>query len=269
MNMNSKRIFAIKTIVLSVIVVFVTACEGRREFPELEENGVLIDNTDILLVSGETAEISPRYEPNINPTREYAWEIDDPSVADIQMNEDFSVTITAQQAGETTLRIVSQDSDNLTAEAKLKVISSEPIDVTDEGTLTVSQENGGGPGAGEGSPKLVDGDENSKYLSEYKLPFWMTLQFDEAKTINVYTLTSGNDAPGRDPRDWQLLGSNDGENWELLDERNGQDFNGRNLTREFYFSNDTAYTYYRLDVTSNNGGGLFQMSEWRVFIFPQ
>ena len=254
---------------LSIIAVLVTACEGRREFPDLLESGVLLDNTDILLVSGETTDISARYEPNINPVRDYVWEVDDPSIADIVMNEDNSVTITAKQAGETTLRIVSQDSDNLTAEAKLKVISSEPIDVTDEGSLSVSQENGGGPGAGEGSPKLVDGDMNSKYLSEYQLPFWMTLQFEDAKVANVYTLTSGNDAPGRDPRDWQILGSNDGENWEVLDERTGEVFTSRNLTREFYFANDTAYNYYRLDVTSNNGSGLFQMSEWRLFVFPE
>lgn len=267
--MNSKRIFALKTIILSTIVVFITACEGRREFPDLVESGVLLDNTDILLVSGESTDISARYQPNINPVREYMWELDDPNIADIQMNEDNSVTITARQAGETILRIVSLDNDNLTAEAKLKVISSEPIDVTDEGTLTVSQENGGGPGAGEGSPKVVDGDTNSKYLAEYKQPFWLTLQFEEAKVANVYTLTSGNDAPGRDPRDWQILGSNDGENWDLLDERTGETFNSRNLTREFYFANDTAYTYYRLDVTSNNGSGLFQMSEWRLFIFPE
>lgn len=267
--MNSKRIFALKTMILSAIVVFVTACEGRREFPDLVENGVLIDNTDILLISGESTDISARYQPNIFPTRDYMWEIDDPSVADLQMNDDNSVTITAKQAGETTLRIVSQDSDNLTAEAKLKVISSEPIDVTSMGMLTVSQENGGGPNAGEGSPKVVDGDLSSKYLSEYKQPFWLTLEFEEAPVINVYRLTSGNDAPGRDPRDWQILGSNDGENWEVLDERMGQTFTGRNQTREFYFSNDTAYTYYRLDITSNNGAGLFQMSEWQVFKFPE
>ncbi len=267
--MNFKRILTLKTVFLAVVALALTACEGRRDFPDLVENGVLIEKTDILLVSGETTDIEPTYEPNIFPTRDYAWEIDDPSVADVVMNEDNSVTITAKQAGETILRIVSQDGDALSAEAKLKVISSEPIDVTSKGTLSVSQENGGGPNAGEGSPKLVDGDLNSKYLSEYKQPFWMTLEFEEAPVINVYRLTSGNDAPGRDPRDWQILASIDGENWELLDERNGETFSGRNQTREFYFSNTTEYKYYRLDVTSNNGSSLFQMSEWSVYVFPE
>lgn len=79
--------------------------------------------------------------------------------------------------------------------------------------------------------------------------------------MNFYQLTSGNDAPNRDPLDWQIQGSEDGENWEVLDERSGQTFSSRNLTREFYFDNDTGYIYYRFNVINNNGGGLFQMSE--------
>ena len=251
------------------IICLLSACEGRRDFPALVENGVTIDNTDILLISGDTVNIVARFQPNVNPQRNYLWEVDDPSVADVKTNSDMSVTITGKESGETTLRITSQDSENLTAETNLKVISSAPINITNQGTLTVNRENGGGPTAGEGSPKLVDGDFNTKYLATYLQPFWMTLQFDEPHIVNIYRLTSGNDAPSRDPLDWQIQGSNDGENWDVLDERTAEAFSSRNLTREFYFPNDTAYTYYRLDVLNNNGAGLFQMSEWEVFAFPE
>lgn len=256
------QLFNLKNLVLTTFIIGLFSCEGRRDFPELVETGVTLDNTDILLISGETEDIRARFVPNINPARDYMWEIDDPSIADIVMNEDKSVTITAREAGETVLRIVSQDQENLTAEAQLKVISSAPVDITSEGEITVNRENSGGPEAGEGSLKLVDGDFNSKYLSEYAQPFWATLQFEEEKVVNFYQLTSGNDAPDRDPRDWEILGSNDGENWEVLDERSDQTFSDRNQTREFYFENDTAYTHYRFNVVNNNGGGLFQMSEW-------
>ncbi len=83
----------------------------------------------------------------------------------------------------------------------------------------MNRENSGGPTGNEGSLKLIDGDLNSKYLSGYEQPFWVTLEFEEEKVVSFYQLTSGNDAPDRDPRDWQIEGSNDGENWEVLDER--------------------------------------------------
>lgn len=106
--MNTK-IFNLKSIVLSTFIVALFSCEGRRDFPDLVETGVTLDNTDVLLISGETEDIKPRFVPNINPARDYMWEIDDPSVADLVMNDDQSVTITAREAGETVLRIVSQD----------------------------------------------------------------------------------------------------------------------------------------------------------------
>lgn len=266
MNTN---LFNLKNIILFTLIVGLTSCEGRRDFPDLVETGVTLDNTDILLISGESEDISPRFVPNIFPARDYVWELDDPSIADLQMNDDKSVTVTGREAGETTLRIISQDQDNLVAEAQLKVIASAPVDITDEAEITVNRENGGGPTGNEGSLKLIDGDLNSKYLSGYVQPFWVTLEFEEEKVVNFYQLTSGNDAPDRDPRDWEIQGSNDGENWEVLDERVDQTFSSRNLTREFYFENDQAYTFYRFNVVNNNGGGLFQMSEWRLLAIPE
>lgn len=263
------KIFNLKNIILSTFLVGLFSCEGRRDFPDLVETGVTLDNTDILLISGETEDIKARFVPNIFPARDYVWEIDDPSVADLVMNEDKSVTITAVDAGETVLRIVSQDQESISAEAQLKVIASAPLDVTDEAEIYVNREYSGGAEGAEGSLKLIDGDLNSKYLSNYVQPFWMTQQFEEEKVVSFYQLTSGNDAPDRDPRDWQIEGSNDGENWEVLDERVDQTFSGRNLTREFYFENETGYTHYRFNVINNNGGGLFQMSEWRLLSIPE
>lgn len=263
------QLFNLKNIILSIAIISLMACEGRRDFPDLIESGVAVDNTDLLLISGETDTIKPRFIPNIFPARNYGWEIDDPSIADLNMNEDKSVTITARQAGETVIRIVSQDQESLSAEVKLKVIASAPVDITAEAQISVNRENNGGPTGNEGSLKLIDGDLNSKYLSNYVQPFWATLTFEEGKLVNFYQLTSGNDAPDRDPKTWQILGSNDGENWDVVDERTDQTFSSRNQTREFYFENDTAYTHYRFNVLNNNGGGLFQMSEWRLLSIPE
>lgn len=75
-----------------------------------------------------------------------------------------------------------------------------------------------------------------------------------AKTVMRYDLTSANDRPGRDPRDWQFQGSHDGVTWVTLDTRAGELFAARHETRQYPVANDTAYEYYRLNILSNNGG---------------
>ncbi|MDD7887566.1 discoidin domain-containing protein [Flavivirga sp. 57AJ16] len=262
------KFYIFKNIAIVIFAIVLCSCEGRRDFPQLLESGVDIENKDILLITGETADIVPRFQPNIDPQREYLWEINNPDIADIETNSDQSVSVTAKSSGETEVTITSQDNEGLTASAFLKVIASNPVDITAMGSISVNNENGGGPNAGEGSPKLVDGDLGTKYLASYSTPFWATLEFDDAVIAGYYALTSGNDAPSRDPRDWEIQGSNDGTNWDTLDSRSDELFRERNLTREFYFNNNTAYKYYRFDILANNGDGLFQMSEWALFTLP-
>ncbi len=142
-------------------------------------------------------------------------------------------------------------------------------DITSLATLTVSMENPGGPDASEGSSKLVDGDYNTKFLIfGYTSDFRDQLQFPSAEIVGAYTITSGNDAPSRDAKDWNLEGSNDGSTWTLLDTRAGEVFPDRNQTIRYEVDNKTAYTYYRLNITANNGSNLLQISEWRLITYP-
>ncbi|MGZ3839192.1 MAG: BT_3987 domain-containing protein [Flavisolibacter sp.] len=142
-------------------------------------------------------------------------------------------------------------------------------DITGKATLTVAWDNGGGPDAGEGSKKLVDGDNNTKFLiGGYSSNFWVQLQFPSPQVVGAYTITSGNDAPERDPKDWQLVGSNDGNTWTVLDNRVGEVFPNRNQVRRFEFNNSTAYNYYRMNITADGGSNLLQISEWRLITYP-
>lgn len=142
-----------------------------------------------------------------------------------------------------------------------------PVDVTEQATISVSKENDGGAGAAEGSPKLIDGDTETKFLvGDFQSGFWMQQDLPQSEVVNKYTLTSGNDAPGRDPEEWELLGSNDGSTWDVLDTRSDITFDGRNKTQEYSFTNDQEYRYYRISLTSivEGDGGNFQLSEWRL-----
>jgi len=141
-------------------------------------------------------------------------------------------------------------------------------DVTDEANLSVSRDNSNGRESGEGSPKLVDNNVNTKFLQfDYNGDLWCQLDFYEPVVIAGYSMTSANDAHERDPLNWNLQGSNDGVNWVPLDSREGEDFPEFFQTRTFLFQNTTPYLIYRLNITSVNSGSLFQMAEWRVLSF--
>jgi len=135
-----------------------------------------------------------------------------------------------------------------------------PGDITSGATgVTASAESA----PGEAAAKAVDGDVNSKWLA-FQPTGWVNLTFAKATTVKRYALTSANDAPERDPRDWEFQGSNDGSTWTTLDTKTGQDFAQRFQTRVFDIANTTAYTVYRLNITAVHGAGLLQLAELRL-----
>lgn len=115
---------------------------------------------------------------------------------------------------------------------------------------------------GEGADNLLD-DRRSKWLA-----FEETARLDftlaRPTAVTSYTLTSANDAPDRDARDWILHGSHDGRTWTPLDTRSGESFNGRFDSREFHLrARPRAYRHYRLDITRNAGAGETQLARVR------
>ncbi len=114
--------------------------------------------------------------------------------------------------------------------------------------------------------KLIDNDANTKWLT-FNPTGWARLQLTKPTVVTSYALTSANDFPGRDPRDWQLQGSNDDQAWTNVDVQTGQTFPERFQTRKFNTTpvNTTAYTYYRLNITANSGEPLVQLADIRLF----
>jgi hypothetical protein len=85
--------------------------------------------------------------------------------------------------------------------------------------------------------------------------------------VTSYSVTSGNDAADRDPKDWILQGSNDLDAgvWTDLDTQTGQTFANRYQLKTYTFTNATAYSNYRFKVTANNGSIDFQVAEIKLF----
>ncbi|MCH5721091.1 hypothetical protein [Niabella hibiscisoli] len=84
-------------------------------------------------------------------------------------------------------------------------------------------------------------------------PNWIGVNFGvgggTAKILTGYLVSSANDFVGRNPRDWQFQGSNDGTNWLTLHTISNHSFSYSGQSRIFTFSNTTAYLQYRLLIT--------------------
>jgi hypothetical protein len=137
------------------------------------------------------------------------------------------------------------------------------FDITDNrGIITGQYPNNSKPS--ENFPSLIDNSITSKYYSAGHRSLWVQYQSTVAAIVVKYTITSANDVPERDPKDWNLAGSNDGITWTVLDTRSGETFASRFLTKTYTFTNTTPFVYYRLNITTNNGHTGTQFAEWEL-----
>jgi choline-sulfatase len=107
---------------------------------------------------------------------------------------------------------------------------------------------------------VLDRDVKTKYFnSTVKFPATFTFDLNDGpNTARSYTIQSANDMPGRDPKSWEFLGSDDGKTWTRLDTQTDQTFNTRHQARTFKIKNGKAYKSYQLKVTGSavNANGL-------------
>ncbi|MCX6875838.1 MAG: aryl-sulfate sulfotransferase [Verrucomicrobia bacterium] len=101
-----------------------------------------------------------------------------------------------------------------------------------------------------------DGDATTKWV-DLVVPngsanfSWIQYAYPGIEThmVNQYAITSANDAPERDPKDWRFYGVTAAGGLTLLDTRTGQTFATRRQKITFFFSNTTDYRGYRLEIT--------------------
>ena len=122
----------------------------------------------------------------------------------------------------------------------------------------------------ESAAQAFDNDVNTKWLDHNDWqgaptdedPAWIQIQLPQAKAVNVLSITSAGDAPERDPESFSILGSNNAEDWVKLASWVGETFEQRYEQKNLSFSNNLAYSYYRLSVSKNaNNDGLVQIAE--------
>jgi hypothetical protein len=112
----------------------------------------------------------------------------------------------------------------------------------------------------EGRAQLVDGDKGTKWLAFFPTG-WVQVKLSRPIAVTRYAMTSANDVPERDPKDWALLGSPDGVTWTPVDTQTGQTFSGRGVTKVYEVTSPQPYLYYKLDITANSGAPIVQLAE--------
>jgi hypothetical protein len=106
-----------------------------------------------------------------------------------------------------------------------------------------------------------DADPGTKWFATAATG-WLQYDFgaNNAQTVKRYTVSSA-DVATRDPKDWTFLGSQDGSTWTTLDTQSGQLFANRMQQNTYNIGNTTAYRYYRLNITADNGATQVAVAE--------
>lgn len=107
---------------------------------------------------------------------------------------------------------------------------------------------------------LIDRNDQTKWLGFHPTAI-ITMKLSKPEAVMKYAFTSANDHPGRDPQDWTLYGSNDGQKWTKLNDQTGVSFDQRFQRKIFKFTNSTKYQYYRFNITKNSGESITQLAE--------
>ena len=116
--------------------------------------------------------------------------------------------------------------------------------------------------------RLIDNLENTKYRTNFSSSAWVQYQSPTPVKVTIYGITAANDNPTRDPKAWTLEASNNGTDWSVIDARDDQVFSHRYAT-QYYDCNEDGemFTYFRLNMTANNGADQLQLSEWQLLPF--
>ncbi|WP_438871365.1 GH92 family glycosyl hydrolase [Paractinoplanes lichenicola] len=116
------------------------------------------------------------------------------------------------------------------------------------------------PNGNEGANNLNDGDAATKWLVDTPTS-WAQYTLDAPKEVVKYALTSANDSPERDPKDWTLEGSADGQSWTTVDTQTGQTFDDRFQTKTYEVSSPGSFKIYRLSISAHGSGNLTQLAD--------
>ena len=123
---------------------------------------------------------------------------------------------------------------------------------------------------GENYENLFDFDHGSKWCAnrDGDNDFYVIWEMGEAVAIDGYKLVTANDAdmfPERNPSEWTLYGSDDGDEWNEIHTQTDAGLPAANFEEYPVMLDETAdsYSFYKLEITALAGdAGTVQLSEF-------
>ena len=123
------------------------------------------------------------------------------------------------------------------------------------------------PGA-EGVQNVIDQNSNTKFL-DFNAFDGIGFEVDllgVAKTAIAMEFVTANDAPERDPTNYEVFGSNDGNSYTSIATGSLPCVSTRFFSRTFSFTNTNSYTYYRVNFTGTCGtSSINQIADIQLF----
>ena len=148
---------------------------------------------------------------------------------------------------------------------------------------------GSGGFAGEEHTKLFDGNTSTKWCVNMSGKLYVIFKTDSPVLVSGYDITTANDnanETGRNPKNWTLYGCNDYTAGEIGPGDDGSSNNVESTgtwtpihsvtddtvlhdenytTYSYIFEKETtAYQYFKLEITANQGANVMQMSEFEL-----
>ncbi len=106
-----------------------------------------------------------------------------------------------------------------------------------------------------------DNDAGEKWLHAVSENAFVGYVFDAPTVVSRYKVTSADDVPERDPKNWELQASVDGLAWTTLDAVSDNVFAQRFQEKTFLIDAPAEYSYYRYFVLDNYGDIATQIGE--------
>ena len=90
----------------------------------------------------------------------------------------------------------------------------------------------------------------------------LTYQFPSTRVIKRYMWKASSTATA--PRNFTFEASNDGSSWTTLDTKTAINVGNNGIFTSSLLANTTAYLYYRLSITTNNGASVIVVTEFEM-----
>ena len=94
---------------------------------------------------------------------------------------------------------------------------------------------------------------------------WLQVELPETTSILQYSMKGIAQTIGREPSEWQLLGSNDGVTFTVIDSRSAVTDWSTRETKQFTLSAPAEFRFFKIDITDNNGDSYTGLDEFQLY----